>query len=112
HGGLAFTSSFCFESMIHYIKNKAFGTKNLGSQIMYWLELDAAISTKQFELQLPSLVNEIKVDCDLFAKYLQVFKEKLNDSQQYLTMIKLFLRFKDNFVTYHSFFIQQTIFMC
>ncbi|CAM4879652.1 unnamed protein product [Rotaria socialis] len=56
HGGLAFTSSFCFESMIHYIKNKAFGTKNLGSQIMYWLELDAAISTKQFELQLPSLI--------------------------------------------------------
>ena len=33
HGGLFFTSAFCFESAIRYLKKKAHGTRNLGTQI-------------------------------------------------------------------------------
>ena len=103
HGGLAYTSAFCFESMINHLKKKAFGTKNLGSQIMYWCDIDSIVSTTEYELPSPSLVNEIELDSDLFNEYLDLFTKKLVDLQQDLNKIKLHLRFKDNFSAYHSF---------
>ncbi|CAF1395132.1 unnamed protein product, partial [Rotaria sordida] len=103
HGGLAFTSSFCFESMINFIKKKAFGTKNLGSQMMYWCDIDSIIPTAEYKLQLPSLVNEIKFDSYLFITYHDLFTKQVAKLQQDLNKIKLYLRFKDNFSTYHSF---------
>ncbi|CAF1259558.1 unnamed protein product [Rotaria sordida] len=103
HGGLAFTSSFCFESMINFIKKKAFGTKNLGSQMMYWCDIDSIIPTAEYKLQLPSLVNEIKFDSYLFITYHDLFTKQVANLQQDLNKIKLYLRFKDNFSTYHSF---------
>lgn len=88
--------------MIHYIKKKAFGTKNLGSQIMYWCEVDSIISTKEFHLPIQSLINEIKLDCDIFNSYKNLFINKINELQQDINQIKLYLRFQDAFSTYHS----------
>jgi len=103
HGCLAFTSSFCFESAIRSIKNKAHGTKNLGSQIGYWCDIDTIIPLKEFELTSPSLMNEIKLDSDLLKVHRDILTKKFNDLQQDITTIKLYLRFKDKFLTYHSF---------
>ncbi|CAF1104250.1 unnamed protein product [Didymodactylos carnosus] len=103
HGGLAFTSSFCFESAIRSIKNKSHGTKNLGSQIGYWCDIDTIIPLNEFELMSPSLVDEIKLDSDLLKAHRGILTKKFNDLQQDITTIKLYLRFKDKFVTYHSF---------
>ncbi|CAF2057652.1 unnamed protein product [Rotaria magnacalcarata] len=81
---------------------KAFGTKNLGSQMMYWCDIDCIIATTEYELPSPSLVNEIKLDGCLFIAYYDLFTKQLAGSQQDLNKIKLYLGFKDNFVTYHS----------
>ncbi|CAF4925350.1 unnamed protein product, partial [Rotaria sp. Silwood1] len=86
-----------------FILNLAFGTKNLGSQMMYWCDIDSMIATTEYKLPLPSLVNEIKFDSYLFITYHDLFKKQLADLQQDLNKIKLYLRFKDNFSTYHSF---------
>ncbi|CAF3907108.1 unnamed protein product, partial [Rotaria sordida] len=103
HGGLAFTSSFCFESAIRHIKNKSHGTKNLGSQIGYWCDIDTIIPCKEFILSSPLLLNEINVDSHLLNTYRDTLVKQLNELQHDVTMIKLYLRFKDKFLTYHSF---------
>ncbi|CAF4070044.1 unnamed protein product [Rotaria magnacalcarata] len=102
HGGLAFTSAFCFESMIHYIKKKAFGTKNLASQIMYWCDIESIIQTKQIELPFPCLINEMKFDSELFNGHRDLFTKAIFNLKQDLNSIKLYLRYKDKFLTYHS----------
>ncbi len=48
-------------------------------------------------------MNEIKLNSDLFKAYLDILTKKFNDLQQDITTIKLYLRFKDKFLTYHSF---------
>ncbi|CAF3816566.1 unnamed protein product [Rotaria sp. Silwood1] len=103
HGGLAFTSSFCFESAIRHIKNKSHGTKNLGSQIGYWCDIDTIIPCKEFKLPSPLLVNEINLDSHLLNAYRDILVKQLHELQHDITMIKLYLRFKDKFLTYHSF---------
>lgn len=102
HGGLAFTSAFCFESAISYIKKKSHGTKNLGSQIGYWIDIDTIIPSKEFELTLPSLVNEIELHSNLLKPYYGILSQQLHDVQQDIMAIKFYLRFKDQFITYHS----------
>ena len=109
HGGLAYTSAFSFESMINHLKKKAFGTKTLGSQVMYWCDIDSVIPTTEYKLSLPLIVNKIKLDRNLFNKYHDSFTKKLIDSQQDLSKIQLYLRFKDNFSTYH---LCQMFFLC
>lgn len=89
--------------MINHLKKKAFGTKNLGSQMMYWCDIDSIISTTEFKSPLPILVNEIKLDNDLFIEYYDTFTKALPGLQQDLNKIRLYLRFKDKFTTYHSF---------
>ncbi|CAF2191109.1 unnamed protein product, partial [Rotaria magnacalcarata] len=63
---------------------------------------DCIIATTEYELPSPSLVNEIKLDGCLFIAYYDLFTKQLAGSQQDLNKIKLYLGFKDNFVTYHS----------
>ena len=70
---------------------------------MYWCDIDSIVSTTEYKLPSPSLVDEIKLDSDLFNEYLDLFTKKLVALQQDLNKIKLHLRFKDNFSTYHSF---------
>ncbi|CAF3341334.1 unnamed protein product [Rotaria sp. Silwood2] len=66
-------------------------------------DIDSIIPTTEYKLPLPSLVDEIKLDCYLFITYHDLFTKRLADLQQDLNKIKLYLRFKDNFSTYHSF---------
>ncbi|CAM4845204.1 unnamed protein product [Rotaria magnacalcarata] len=81
---------------------KAFGTKNLGSQMMYWCDIDCIIATTEYELPSPSLVNEIKLDGCLFIAYYDLFTKQLAGSQQDLNKIKLYLGFKDNFLVSYT----------
>lgn len=104
HGGLAFTSSFCFESAIRYIKTKAHGTRHLASQIAYWLDINSMIPQKEFCLPFPALINEVPLEIPLFDPYRNSFVDKLKSLMNNdMKLIKLFLRFKDTFSTYHSF---------
>ncbi|CAF1502758.1 unnamed protein product, partial [Adineta ricciae] len=41
HGGLDHTSAFGFESCIRFIQKKAHDSKDLGSQISYWIDLQS-----------------------------------------------------------------------
>lgn len=45
HGGLAHTSAFGFESCIRFISKKAHGSKHLGTQISYWIDLQTSMPT-------------------------------------------------------------------
>ncbi|CAF2197813.1 unnamed protein product [Rotaria magnacalcarata] len=103
HGGLAFTSAFCFDSAIRSIKSKPHGTKNLGSQITYWCDIDTIIPSKECEVSSPSLVSEIKLDNDLLNAYRGILAKQLKGLKQDINIIKLYVRFKDKFLTYHSF---------
>ncbi|CAF4603020.1 unnamed protein product, partial [Rotaria magnacalcarata] len=103
HGGVAFTSAFCFDSAIRSIKSKPHGTKNLGSQITYWCDIDTIIPSKECEVSSPSLVSEIKLDNDLLNAYRGILAKQLNGLKQDINIIKLYVRFKDKFLTYHSF---------
>ncbi|CAF4905960.1 unnamed protein product [Rotaria sp. Silwood1] len=91
HGALGFTSAFCFESAIRHVKKKAHGTKYLGSQIAFWYDIDAIIRTEKFEP----------------PKMLKILREKMDTLQYDFSKVKLYLRFKDKFITYHSLFIPQ-----
>lgn len=71
--------------------------------MMYWCNIDSIIPTTEFKLSLPSLLNEIKLDNYLFIMYHDMFIKILPSLQQDLNKIKLYLRFKDKFTTYHSF---------
>ena len=47
HGGLSFTSAFCFESMIRSLKKKAHGTRNLVTQIADWINTAEEVLTRE-----------------------------------------------------------------
>lgn len=102
HGGLAFTSSFCFESAIRFTKNKAHGTRYLGSQIAFWTDVDTIVPRKQLDLSSPKLIDEIHSDNPLLNRFRDSLIEQLNVLKENVSTIKLFLRFKDIFSTYHS----------
>jgi hypothetical protein len=53
HGGLGFTSAFCFESAIRYLKKKAHGTKNLATQIADWINIETVIERLSRKLSTP-----------------------------------------------------------
>ena len=102
HGELAFTLVFCFESMINYIKRKAFGTKNFGSQNIYWCDIASIVLTKEFNLPVRSLRSETKMDYDSFNSYKQLFISRTDGLYQDVNQINLYLRFQNAYVTYHS----------
>jgi hypothetical protein len=57
HGGLVHSSAFAFESCLRFIERKAHGSKNLASQIAYWIDLQLLSNVKQFTLPEPKLFN-------------------------------------------------------
>ncbi|CAF1508466.1 unnamed protein product, partial [Rotaria sordida] len=57
HGGLAHMSAFAFESVIRYIKKKAHGSINLGSQIAYWINIQQATQSNKFNLPKDCLMS-------------------------------------------------------
>ncbi|CAF5021510.1 unnamed protein product, partial [Rotaria sp. Silwood1] len=46
HGGLGHTSAFAFESCIRFIERKAHGSKHLGAQISYWIDLQTMMQNE------------------------------------------------------------------
>ncbi|CAF1649567.1 unnamed protein product, partial [Adineta ricciae] len=54
HGGLSFTSAFCFKSMIRFFKKRAHGTRNLVTQIADWINTATAVGQPSIELSIPT----------------------------------------------------------
>lgn len=57
HGGLAHSSAFAFESCIRYIEKKAHGSKDLASQIAYWVEFQSMMKSAPMKLPQSAVVN-------------------------------------------------------
>lgn len=102
HGGLCFTSAFCFESAIRYLKQKAHGTRDLGRQIGEWIEIEKSTQLAPLEIPGPTGMNKVRFDSSLLDKYRMDLQRALNQLQMNLNGVILFLRFKDTFITYHS----------
>jgi hypothetical protein len=69
HGGLAFTSAFCFESALRYLQKKAHGTRNLGTQISHWINSETVLPRPPFQLSKSIGVNSININNPIFDKY-------------------------------------------
>ena len=102
HGGLCFTSAFCFESAIRHLKKKSHGTKDLGKQIADWININTAMDQTPRKLSTPVGINEINIRHPDFKQYLKNFLDVLYGLNQNNNDLVLFLRFKDIFTTYHS----------
>ncbi|CAF3911792.1 unnamed protein product [Rotaria sp. Silwood1] len=60
HGGLGHTSAFAFESCIRFIERKAHGSKHLGAQISYWIDLQTMMQNEPVKAPTLTINNEIK----------------------------------------------------
>ena len=103
HGGPAFSSAFCFESCIRHLKKVIHGTKNLASQIAYWCDLRTIVPRPEFRLQKPTGKSKISIASSHFDQHRSIFLTSLLTFGHDEKKISLFLRYKDNFITYHSF---------
>lgn len=65
HGALIHMSAFAFESAIRYIKKGAHGSRNLASQIAYWVNMRHAIKSNKFNLTEDCLINVSRNDRDV-----------------------------------------------
>lgn len=102
HGGLCFTSAFCFESSIRYLKQKAHGTRDLGRQMAERIEIEKSMRSAPLEIPAPIGLNKIRIDSSLLDKHRVNLQSALNRLNIDVDDITLFLRFKDTVVTYHS----------
>ncbi|CAF2918961.1 unnamed protein product, partial [Rotaria sp. Silwood2] len=60
HGGLGHTSAFAFESCIRFIERKAHGSKHLGAQISYWIDLQTMMQNEL--VKAPTLaINNVNI---------------------------------------------------
>jgi hypothetical protein len=66
------------------------------------MEVDTIVPRKQFDLPSPKLVDEVHFESSLIDQFRDSLIEKLIVLKQNVSMIKLFLRLKDVFSTYHS----------
>lgn len=57
HGGLCHSSAFAFESCIRYIERKAHGSKQLASQIAYWIELESMTTNEKIKICEPTVAS-------------------------------------------------------
>ncbi|CAF2156229.1 unnamed protein product [Rotaria magnacalcarata] len=102
HGDLAFSSAFCFESCIRYLKKMVHGTKNLASQIAYWCDMRSAVPRPEFILQQATGKTKILFSSVKINQYRHILMNKLLEIGHDCKNIILFLRYKDKFNTYHS----------
>jgi hypothetical protein len=102
HGGLSFTSAFCFESAIRYLKKKAHGTRNLATQIADWINAETIVIRPPFKVSTPTGINNIRINDPIFEKYRNEFLNVLHTFIQNNNEINLYLRYKDAFITYHT----------
>lgn len=57
HGGLVHCSAFAFESCLRSIERKAHGSKNLASQIAYWIDLQLLNDVNVYVIPQPKVFN-------------------------------------------------------
>ena len=71
HGGLCFTSAFCFESAIRHLKKKSHGGKDLGKHIADWININTTMDQTLRKLSTPVGINEINIRHSDFKQYLE-----------------------------------------
>ena len=103
HGGLAFTSAFAFESAIRYTKKKAHGTRCLASQISYWTDVETIIQRSPVTINKPCLLNQIDENNPAVNEFQVPLLYLLNRHGHLQERVALFKRYKQTFVTYHSY---------
>lgn len=102
HGGLSFTSAFCFESSIRYLKKKAHGTRDLATQIGDWIDIERTMNQQPFQIEKPLGVNQINIMNRIFDDYREIFLSQIYSLNENEKNVILFLRYKDTFNTYHT----------
>ncbi|CAF3003505.1 unnamed protein product [Rotaria sp. Silwood2] len=102
HGGLGFSSAFCFESCIRHLKKLVHGTRDLASQVAFWFDLRTAIHRPHFQLQSPAGKTKILITSMKMEKYRSLLLNNLRAIGHDDKQVVLFLRYKDMFNTYHS----------
>lgn len=107
HGGLGFSSAFCFESCIRHLKKLVHGTRDLASQVAFWFDLRAAIHRPDFQLQPPAGKTKILITSMQMEKYRSLLLNNLRTIGHDDKQVVLFLRYKDMFNTYHSLLYDQ-----
>ncbi|CAF4908647.1 unnamed protein product, partial [Rotaria socialis] len=108
HGGLAHTSAFAFESCIRFIQKKAHGSKHLGAQISYWIDLQTMIQTQQVKAPTIAAINEIKWLDGRLSSYQAALSGQLASYKFDVYSCSFYLRFKHFFVTYHTIIYDQS----
>lgn len=102
HGGLSFTSAFCFESAIRYLKKKAHGTRDLATQIANWINVERTMQQQHFEIAKSIGTNELDVNDRSFDFYREIFIKNIRSLNENENDVILFLRYKDAFDVYHT----------
>lgn len=109
HGGLSHTSAFCFESSIRYLKEKAHGTKSLGTQISDWIQTESALSKPKGNFSASLCFNKIGLNDPIlndFRLHLTKLMETFNVIQN---EVSLFLRFMNENMMYNTFLYDKTL---
>ena len=102
HGGLSFTSAFCFESSIRYLKKKAHGTRNLATQIGDWIDIERTLNRQLLQPMKSVGVNRMDIYNRIFNDYRDVFMNHIYLSNQNPNDVTLYLRYKNSISTYHT----------
>ena len=102
HGGLSFTSAFCFESAIRYLKKKAHGTKDLATQIADWISVERTIKKQSFEVFKSTGLNQMDINDRNFDVYRKIFLNNIHLLNENENDVVLFLRYRDTFNIYHT----------
>jgi hypothetical protein len=102
HGGLSFTSAFCFESAIRYLKKKAHGTKDLATQIADWISVERTMKKQPFEVFKSIGFNQMDINDYNFDIYRDIFLNNIHLLNENENDIPLFLRYRDTFNIYHT----------
>ncbi|CAF4481351.1 unnamed protein product, partial [Rotaria magnacalcarata] len=102
HGGLAHTSAFGFESCIRFISKKAHGSKHLGTQISYWIDLQTIMNTHPVNPPTVTTINEIKWLDNRLDPYRTILDQQIVLNAVNLDSCNFYLRLKSLFVIYHT----------
>ncbi|CAF3472495.1 unnamed protein product [Rotaria socialis] len=102
HGGLAHTSAFGFESCIRFISKKAHGSKHLGTQISYWIDLQTIMNTHPVNPPTVTTINEIKWLDNRLDPYRTMLDQQIVLNAANLNSCNFYLRLKSLFVIYHT----------
>ncbi|CAF1458703.1 unnamed protein product, partial [Rotaria sp. Silwood1] len=107
HGGLGHTSAFAFESCIRFIERKAHGSKHLGAQISYWIDLQTMMQNEPVKAPTLTINNEIKWLDGRLGPCQAVLIEQMAINSLEFPSCSFYLRLKAFFVTYHTIIYDQ-----